>query len=301
MTKPPVWRSVLYVPTHVEKFVAAAHTRGADALILDLEDSVPWDEKARARGLIAAAAATVGQAGADVLVRINAEAALAAEDIAAADGPRVVALSLPKVETPAQVRDLDDAVSKAEARAGVETGATRFILIIESAAAYLNMGALAVASPRTVAISLGAEDFALDVGMEPTDETLLFPKQQVVIHAAAAGVMPLGLVGGATRFDDPDAYLALAERSRRFGYVGATCVHPKQVPLLNVAFAPGEAEVAHARRVLEGAQAAAAEGRGAFAIDGRMVDPPIVARAETLLARHEAIRARTKRSAATAE
>jgi citrate lyase subunit beta/citryl-CoA lyase len=289
----PVWRSLQYVPTHVEKFVAAAHTRGADALILDLEDSVPWDQKARARNLLPNAAASVGQAGADVIVRINADPALAQEDIAAAIGPKVYGLSLPKAETPDQIRRIDEAVGEAERRAGVEEGATRFILIVESAAGFLNMSAVATASPRTVAISLGAEDFALDLGMEPNDETLLAPKQQVVIVAAAAGVMPLGLVGGATGFDDPDAYLALAQRSRRFGYVGATCIHPKQVPLLNAAFAPGEAEVAHARRVVEANKAAAAEGRGAFAVDGKMVDAPIVARAEALLARHAAIQART--------
>lgn len=295
MTKArPVWRSLQYVPAHVEKFVAAAHTRGADALILDLEDSVPWEEKARARSLVSGAAKTVGQAGADVLVRINSDPAIAGEDISAAVGPDVTGLSLPKAETPDQIRRIDEAISQAEARAKVAAGATKLILIIESAAGFLDMAALAAASPRIVAISLGAEDFALDLGMEPNDETLLMPKQQVVIAAAAAGVMPLGLVGGATGFNDPDAYLALAQRSRRFGYVGATCIHPKQVPLLNTAFAPSEDEVAHARRVVAGAEAAAAEGRGAFSIDGKMVDAPVVARAQALLARHAAIEARTR-------
>ena len=293
-TGQPVWRSLQYVPTHVEKFVASAHTRGADALILDLEDSVPWDEKARARGFVASAARTVGQAGADVVVRINAEPDAALEDISASVTPDVVALSLPKVESADQVRRLDDAVGEAERRAGVDVGTTRFILIVESAAGFLNMRAIAVASPRVVAISLGAEDFALDVGMEANDETLLMPKQQLVIVAAAARVMPLGLVGGATRFDEPEAYLALAERSRRFGYVGATCIHPRQVPLLNAAFVPDEAEVAHARRVVAGAAAAAVEARGAFSIDGRMVDAPVVARAQALLARHAAISARAE-------
>src|SRR4051812_8904172 len=107
----PVWRSLQYVPTHVEKFVSAAHTRGADALILDLEDSVPWDGKGRARGLVAAAASSVGQAGADVLVRINADPALAGDDIAAAVGPQVFALSLPKAESADEIRRIDDAVS----------------------------------------------------------------------------------------------------------------------------------------------------------------------------------------------
>jgi citrate lyase subunit beta/citryl-CoA lyase len=109
----PVWRSLLYVPTHVEKFVAAAHTRGADAIILDLEDAVPPDQKTLARGLVAEAASRVGQGGADVLVRINGPE-LAAADITAAVGPAVAGLYLPKVESADEVRGLDALIGAAE-------------------------------------------------------------------------------------------------------------------------------------------------------------------------------------------
>ncbi len=287
----PVWRSLLYVPTHVEKFVASAHTRGSDAVILDLEDAVPPAEKVRARGLVASAAERVGQGGADVLVRINGPA-LADDDIDACVGPHVAALYLPKVESGDEVRRLSDRIAAAEGRAGIPEGRTRLVVLIESAKGWLNMGEIAAASPRLVALSLGSEDFCVDVGMEPSEETLMLPKQQLIITAASAGLMAFGVVGVNTNFADQEAYLAMARRSRRFGYSGSSAIHPTQVALLNAAFSPDEAEIAHAKRVIAAAQAAGLEGRGAVALDGKMIDAPIVARAQALLARNRAILAR---------
>ena len=292
--EPPVWRSLQYVPTHVEKFVASAHTRGADAIILDLEDSVPPDQKALARGLVVEAARRVGQAGADVIVRINSPPDMAAADVAAAVCPAVTALSLPKIEGPADVHRLAEAVALAERKLGMESGHTRFILLIESAEGFLHMADSAKASARIAAMILGAEDFSLDMGIEPSEETLLMARQQLIIAAAAAGVAPIGLVGSATRFDDP-AYPEMARRSRRYGYVGATCIHPSQIPLLNAAFSPTDEEAAQAQRVIDALDAAERDGRGAVALDGRMIDIPIVNRAKKLIARKQAIDAREAR------
>lgn len=287
----PVWRSLLYVPAHVEKFVASAHTRGSDAIILDLEDAVPPAEKARARGLVASAAERVGQGGADVLVRINGPG-LADDDIDAAVCPAVAALYLPKVESADEVRRLSDRIAAAEARAGVAEGRTRLVALIESAKGWLNMAQIVAADARLVALSLGSEDFCVDVGMEPSEDTLMLPKQQLIITAASAGLMAFGVVGVNTNFKDEAAYLAMAKRSRGFGYSGSSAIHPSQVPLLNAAFSPDPAEIAHAERVIAAAEAAEREGRGAVALDGKMIDAPIVARAQGLLARHRAILAR---------
>ncbi|HJV41561.1 CoA ester lyase [Caulobacter sp.] len=288
----PVWRSLQYVPAHVEKFVSTAHTRGADAIILDLEDSVPPDEKTRARDLLAEAARRVGQAGADVLVRINGDPMLAASDIVAAVGAAVSALVLPKVDSVEDLLALDRLVSQAEADRGMAPGATGFLVLIESARGLLDMANIAKASPRVMALNLGNEDLALDIGMEVDDETLQLPRQQMAIAAAAAGVMPIGLIGAATQYADLEAYRALARRSRRFGFQGSSCIHPSQIAILNEAFSPTEEEVARALRIVEGAKAARAEGRGAFAIDGRMIDTPIERRAERLLERYAAIKSR---------
>jgi citrate lyase subunit beta/citryl-CoA lyase len=287
-----VWRSLQYVPAHVEKYVSNPRIREADGVILDLEDSVPVAEKARARAALATAVTLAGAGGGDVLVRIN-DGDLADADLVAAVRPGVRALVIPKVANAEALRRLDARVAGLEHGAGLEPGAIRFVVLIETADGFLDMAGIASACPRVAAINLGAEDFATDIGMACSEETLLGPRQHMAIVAAAAGVMPLGLMGPATRFDDLDGYRELAERSRRFGYVGSTCIHPSQIAVLNAAFSPTPEEVAQAARVVAAAQEADRDGRGAFAIDGRMIDAPIVARAEALLQRHHTIEART--------
>jgi len=242
---------------------------------------------------VASAAGRVGQGGADVLVRINGPE-LASEDIDAAIGPHVAALYLPKVESADEVRRLSDYMAAAEGRAGLAEGSTRLVALIESAKGWLKMAEIAAASSRLVALSLGSEDFCADVGMEPSEETLMMPKQQLIITAASAGLMAFGIVGVNTNFKDEEAYLAMAKRSRRFGYSGSSAIHPTQVALLNAAFSPDPAEVDYANRVVAAAQAAEREGRGAVALDGKMIDAPIVARAHALLARSQAIAARSR-------
>ena len=288
----PVWRSLLYVPAHVARFVAGAHRRGADCILLDLEDSVPPGEKAGARRGVAAAAAAVRRGGADVMVRINAPLSLAVEDVQAAVGPDVDGLVVTKVRGPDHVRLLDELVGECERRAGVAEGRSRLHLLIETPEALAQAAAIAGACARVVAMSLGAEDFATAIGAEPDGESLATARQMLVMVARAAGVMPLGLVGSIAGFDDPPGFAAMAVRSRRWGFEGAGCINPAQVPALNAAFTPDAGEVARARAVIAADAAAAAQGLGAVALDGRMIDAPIVRRAALLLARHAAILAR---------
>ena len=293
MTRPtPVWRSLLYVPAHVHRFVDKAHLRGADCIQLDLEDSVPPAEKPAARAAIAAAAPLVRRAGADVLVRINAPLALAVPDIQAAIGPHVDGLIITKARGPDHIRLLDELVSECEARAGLPVGHTWFYPLIETPDALPHAQAIAQATPRTVAMGLGAEDFATAIGAEPTEANLATPKRLLLYAARAAGVMPLGLLGSIADFSDPAAFQEMAQRSRAAGFEGASCINPAQVAPLNAAFTPAEAEIAHARRVIAADTAARALGRGAVALDGKMIDVPIVRRAEHLLARAAAIAGR---------
>ena len=187
----PVWRSLLYVPVNVEKYVEKAHTRGADCILLDLEDSVPAAEKDNARKLVSSAAARVRRGGADVAVRINRPDAMALRDLEACIGPDVNGIAATKVDDAAHLRRLDDLVAKLEAKRGLAPGHTRFIAMVETPAAFFRMPEIALAVERTAAMDIGGEDFALESGMEPTEDTLLMPKQQMVFAARAAGIMPL--------------------------------------------------------------------------------------------------------------
>src|SRR5262245_1034676 len=172
----PVWRSLLYVPVNVENYVAKAHTRGADCIQLDLEDSVPRPEKERARTLVAAAAARVRRGGADVVVRINRPLGLAVRDLEAAVGPDVNGIAVTKVDGAGHLRLLDELVSELEATRGLAPGHTRFIAMVETPGAYFRIAEIAGAVQRLAGIDIGGEDFALAAGMEPDEETLLLPK-----------------------------------------------------------------------------------------------------------------------------
>jgi citrate lyase subunit beta / citryl-CoA lyase len=288
----PVWRSLLYVPVNVEKYVEKAHTRGADCIQLDLEDSVPASEKDKARTLVPAAAARVRRGGADVVVRINRPDAMAERDLDAAIGADVNGIAVTKAESPAHLRRLDDVVSRLERQRGLPEGHTRFIAMIETPGAFFEMPAIACSVPRLAAMNIGGEDFALETGMEPTEKTLLMPKQQMIFAARAGGLMPLGFIASVAAFGDWEAFGRMVRRSRQFGFMGAGCIHPGQVPIVNKEYCPSAEEAAYARRVMEENAKAEAAGRASFAIDGKMIDVPVVLRAQRLLARLAAIEER---------
>ncbi|MBC7781761.1 MAG: CoA ester lyase [Proteobacteria bacterium] len=296
----PVWRSLLYVPVNVEKFVERAHTRGADVIQLDLEDAVPPGEKARARTLVEKNAARVRQGGADVVVRINQPLALAVRDVEHAVGPDVDGLAITKADGASHIRLLDELVTELEIKRGMVVGHTRFITMIETPDAFSRIDEIPRASPRVVAMNIGGEDFALNCDMQPDEDVLLHPKQRMIIAARGAGVMPLGFIGTVADFSDWDKFATMVKRSRRFGFDGAGCIHPGQVKIVNAEYSPSESEVAFARKVIEMNLEYAAQGRGSFQIDGKMIDIPIVVRAEKLLRRHEKIRMREAKTLAAA-
>jgi citrate lyase subunit beta/citryl-CoA lyase len=278
------WRSLLYVPTTSERFVEKAHTRGADAILLDLEDAVAPSEKERARELVPEAAATVSQGGADVLVRINRPWRLAVRDVEASVGPGVCGLVLPKVDSAEHVRALAEVVAEVEAERGLPAGHTVFFVRVETARGVLRAAEIAAADPRVVAMGLGASDYTVETGMAPGGDGTVIAAFQLVNAAVAAGVLPLGLVSTIVAFSDLDAFRVEAERSRAIGLRGAPCVHPSQVPILNDVFTPTEAELERARRVVDEYEAALAAGVGAITVDGAFVDQPYYDQAKRLLA-----------------
>jgi citrate lyase subunit beta/citryl-CoA lyase len=289
----PVWRSLLFVPVNVEKYVASAHTRGADAIILDLEDSILPQDKDRARTLVPEAARRVSRGGADVLVRVNRPWRACLRDLEAVAGPGIRGIFLPKAESAEHVRMVAEVLDELEEGQGLPRGHTQIVAMIETAGAFFRAREIAGAHPRVVALNLGAEDFALSVGMLPEAEGLAYPKQQIVIAARAAGILPLGFVGTVADYKDLDAFRATVRRSRRLGFACASVIHPAQVPILNEEFRPSAAEVEHARKVVAAYAEAQRAGRGSFEVDGKMIDIPVVERARALLARHEAIEERT--------
>ncbi len=292
---PPVWRSILYVPGNVPKFIDKAHERGADCLLVDLEDSITIAEKPRARAMLPETMAKVVRGGADVAVRINRPLRLAIPDIEAAVRPGLSALFITKTEGVQHLKLLDEAVSELERERGMPVGGVGFGAMIEHPRALTHVHDIAEHAPRLIAMMLGGEDFALETGAMPTADTLELPKRMVAFAAQAHEVPVIGILGTVADYSDADAYRKSAGRARRFGFSGGSCVHPALVHALNEAFTPPAVEVAYARKLIAADATAAAQGRGSFSVDGKMIDIPVIERARRLIARYEAIERRLKR------
>lgn len=269
-------RSWLYVPAHSERFIAKAHERDADTIILDLEDAVPGQHKLAARAGLAHSVALVRRGGAKVFVRINADQPLQADDAIAACTAGADGLMVPKVQRQQDLASLARMLEPVEAAAG--RSALSFVALIEDPGAVLNAMAIAGA-PRLLALAVGGEDLALTLGARPTPAVLQLPKLLVHYAAKAHGLLSLGLLRSAADYADLDAIAAAVAEARDHGFDGATCVHPAIIALLNQGFAPGAPDLDWARRVI----AAAEHSAGAFVIDGQMVDAPVIERARRLL------------------
>lgn len=277
----PSWRSLLYVPAHQERFVERAHERGADAVILDLEDGVPPADKDAARAALSAAVPSVARSGAAALVRVNSAWTRAWRDLEAAVAAGACGVVLPKVRGGGAVSVISDYLSELEVEAGVPVGATLVLALLEDAAGMLAAREVA-ACPRVVALIPGNEDLALDLGIEPEPEVMRSTHALLVLAARAEGKLALGTLGSPGGFKDLGAFRERALLSHRFGFSGGTCIHPSQVAVLNEVHAPSAQELEWARQVVVASEAAAG---GVTEMDGRMVDSPVVERARRLLER----------------
>jgi citrate lyase subunit beta/citryl-CoA lyase len=183
---PPVWRSILYVPGNVPKFIDKAHERGADCVLVDLEDSVQPAQKAEARAMLPETMKKVARGGADVAVRINRPMRQAIPDLEAAVRPGLSTLFVTKTEGVQHLRLLDEVVTELERERGMPVGGVGFAAMIEHPRALTELNDIAERGPRVIAMMLGGEDFALETGSVPGDETLELPKRMVAVRRAGA-------------------------------------------------------------------------------------------------------------------
>lgn len=268
-------RSRLYLPGNTPKFFINAGLHRPDSVILDLEDSVPASEKEQARLLVRNALRAVDFYGAEKIVRVNALPA-GLDDIRMLAPHGVDTFLLPKVEAP-------ETISTAEFLLDELQVPCFLIPILESAKGVINAWSIATASPRVVALAIGLEDYTADLGAERTADgrESWWARSQVVNAARAAAIQPLTSVFA--NVDDQAALLAWVKAERALGFVGAGCLHPRQVGVVHQAFAPTAAEVATAKQIVAGFQAAQAQGQAVANVDSLMVDAPVVARAQRIL------------------
>jgi citrate lyase subunit beta/citryl-CoA lyase len=276
------WRSALFVAANDAARIAKIHTRGADAVILDLEDAVPAADKPAARAAVVATAEQLVALGQTVAVRINSNWLDAVADLEAAVLATVTALVVPKVECPHRLAVLIEMIGEWEAARALPAGGIGVIALIESPAALSRMTEIA-AIPRVTGLALGTEDFSLALGVAPTPQSLDLPCRLLAFAAAERELMALALRISIGAFDDDAAYANAIANARAVGLTGALCIHPKQVTALNAGFAPNEQEIVEAEAII-----AAWDARGsvnAIKLGDRMIDPPVAARARQLLRR----------------
>ena len=284
-------RSMLFTPGNRPRMVAKVATFGADAVILDLEDAVPLAEKEATRPVVRAALPTLA-GGPPRYVRVNAlETGLTGGDLEAIVCADLDGVKLPKVETADDLLEVDRLLSDLEAERGLEVGQIDLIPSIETARGVLNARSIAEAGSRARLLSFGAGDFCRDVGVrftgnlwEPDGLELLFARSQIVLASRAAGLEPpLDTVWLDVR--DHAGLEQDARAAYRLGFQGKMAIHPGQVPIINEVFSPTAEEIDYARRVVAAFEQAEATGSASIAVDGRLVDYPIVIKARWVLER----------------
>ena len=291
-----VRRSKLFVPVNREKFLAKAWTRGADCIILDLEDAIPPAEKASARRMIKEAIPLVRKGGAEVEVRINRE--FEAEDLEAILLPGLDCVMIPKCESAEEIERLDGMVSKLEKDRELPPGKVQFDLLIETALGIVNVEAIAKASLRVAQLNIGQGDLSIDMGfprlLELNFEQYFYAENRLLYAARGANVQACGL-GAQNQVDftsvsmGEEAMRRACEHACLMGYLGTILIHPGWVKSVNEGYRPTRDQLDMARKVKTFLDEAYARGEGSVTVDGRMYDVANMKHVNYILERAEAI------------
>jgi len=281
--KDRVRRSRLYLPGNEPKYFINAGLHAPDAVILDLEDSVHPDEKDAARLVVRNALREVDFYAAERMVRIN-QLPLGMADLEEVIPQAPDVVLIPKVETAEQVTEVDGRITAICQRERIQRPIW-LMPILESALGVENSFAIAKASPRNCALTIGLEDYTADLGVVKTKEgaETLYARQRIVNAARAAGIAGIDSVYGDV--GDMDGLQVWGERSRAMGFEGMGCIHPLQVRVIHAAFAPSKAEIEKAQKIVAAFEEAQRRGLGVVSLGSKMIDPPVVHRAVKLVER----------------
>ena len=277
-------RTRMYAPGNNPKVLSKGTTPGADSVILDLEDSVAPSQKDAARIMVRYALENVDFGDAEVLCRVNPMSTEYGPEDVRTKGHLVDGLVVPKSETKADVLQVDSLLEEVEAEHGLQVGKVGIVPLIETAKGVLNAYEVATASPRNISLAFGAEDYTADVGGLRTRDgiSMLWARSQVVAAAKAAGIQASDTVFG--DFRDEEGLYAEAKQAAEMGFDGKGAIHPKQLPIIIDAFTPDGKAIEKSQKIMAAIRKAEVEGSGVAALGGKMIDAPVRARAEKVLA-----------------
>lgn len=282
-------RALLYMPGSDRKKIEKAATLGVDCICMDLEDGTALSKKAEARQVIANAMREINFGRAERCIRINSVGSgFEQDDLPAALDARPDSIVLPKVETPGQVQWVSGEIESYELAHGLPLGGIRLLIGVETARGILNLKEIASADKRLDAIIFGAEDFAASVGATRSRNgwEVLYARSAVVVACAANDLQSIDMVF--IDFKDPVNLRIEAAQGAAMGFSGKQIIHPSQVQPVQEAFTPNDEDITYARRVVETFEAHQQEGRGAYELDGKMIDMPLLKAAQGVLARARA-------------
>lgn len=281
-------RSMLFVPGNNPGMVRDAHIYGSDSIMFDLEDSVAVTEKDAARFLVYNALTHLKYGSKELVVRINdLGSGLGVADLEAIVRAQPDVIRLPKTECARDVIDCEREIERIERAAGIPVGRTGMMAAIESARGVLNAYEIATASKRLIGIALGAEDYVTDLKTARSDGTELFFARNMILNAArAAGIDALDTVY--SDVNNEEGFIAEATLIKKLGFNGKSVINPRQIPPLHRVFLPSEKELNKARAIMEAIEEANARGSGVASLNGKMIDKPVVLRAQYLLELAEA-------------
>ncbi len=280
-------RTMLYLPGNNPNMLTRGYLFGSDGLILDLEDAVAMVEKDTARILVSKYLQQGEFGSCEVTVRINGiDTEYWKDDLAAVvPARRLDGIRAPKVDDANTVKILDEELSRLEDKNGLPQGKLKLFCLLETAKGIWNAYDIATASPRVAAVIPGGEDLRADLKTERSDDgtELEWARRMLVFAARAAGVDPLDTVF--SRVTDDAGLRKETQFIKQLGFAGKSIIHPNQIAIIHDVFNPTAQEIAKAQKIIAAAKEAAARGQGAVSVDGKMVDVPVVKRAEYILVR----------------
>ncbi|HPF53726.1 MAG TPA: citrate (pro-3S)-lyase subunit beta [Clostridia bacterium] len=276
-------RSMLFVPGNNPGMVRDAYIYGSDSIMFDLEDSVSINEKDSARFLVYQALSSLRYGKKERVVRINdLTTGLGIKDLEAIVRAKPDVIRLPKTETAQDVIDCEREIARIESEAGIEVGSTHMMAAIESARGVLNAYDIAVSSKRLIGIALGAEDYVTDLKTTRSDGTELFFARNMILNAArAAGIDAIDTVY--SDINNEEGFIAEVRLIKKLGFDGKSVINPRQIPPLHKEFMPSEKDLQKAKAIMAAIAEANAKGSGVASLKGKMIDKPVVIRAERLL------------------
>lgn len=281
-------RALLYMPGDNWKMITKSVTLGVDSICMDMEDGAAINKKAEARATIAKALQELDFGASEKLARINSVGSgWEQEDIEAVLPYHPDGIVIPKVESFEQVEWASRIIEDAELKNGWKVNSIRILIGVETAKGILNLKEIA-AHPRLDAIIFGGEDLAASIGAVRTKDAveLLYARQAVIVACAAYDLQPLDIV--TIDYKDLEALKVESEFGARLGFSGKQIIHPNQVQVVQEAFTPSDEAITYARRIVETFEASQKEGKGAYSLDGKMIDMPLLKNAQKVLARANA-------------